>query len=120
MIAENVAEITSSRYFCSKNEPGQWVCWDFREMRVRLTHYTICSRSLKSWILEASLDGASWTEADRQTGNLDFRFGTNTVSFAVSTPTECRFIRLTQTDKDYDGDDRLLLYTVEFFGALSD
>jgi hypothetical protein len=36
----NVPDLTSESRFGSKNGPGQWVCWDFRQMRVRPTHYT--------------------------------------------------------------------------------
>jgi hypothetical protein len=39
----NAANLTSNLRFFSKDEPGQWFCWDFREMRVRPTHYTICT-----------------------------------------------------------------------------
>jgi hypothetical protein len=116
-----IADAGSALGFISKNEPGQWVCWDFREMRVRPTHCTIQACYLKSWIVEGSLDGSAWTEIDRQTNNQDFKNWWNTASFAVSKPAEFRFIRLTQTDKRpfYD-DDVLSLCAVEFFGTLSE
>jgi hypothetical protein len=117
---KNVADLTSDSNFCSKNEPGQWVCWDFGEMRVRPTHYTIKTLRLKSWVVEGSLDGRSWTEIDRQTDNQDFEDGWNTASFTVSKPAEFRFIRLTQTDKNHVGDNCLVLFAVEFFGTLSE
>jgi hypothetical protein len=118
---EKVADLTSNSYFYSKNEPGQWVCWDFREMRVRPTHYTIEAEFLKSWVLEGSLHGSSWTEIDRQTDNQDFtNYQWRAASFAVSKPAEFRFIRLTQTDKDHDGRDDLALDAVEFFGTHSE
>jgi hypothetical protein len=44
----NLADLTSGTNFRSKNEPGQWVCWDFHQMRVRPTHYTIGTAYLKS------------------------------------------------------------------------
>jgi hypothetical protein len=117
---KNVADLTSDSSFESYSEPGQWICWDFGEMRVRPTHYTIKAYRLKSWVVEGSLDGRSWTEIDRQTDNQDFKYGANTASFAVSTPAEFRFIRLTQTDKSHYGDDYLALRAVEFFGTLSE
>jgi hypothetical protein len=122
---KNVADLTSEtsdRAFLSKGEPGQWVCWDFREMRVRPTHYTIRTFSLKSWVVEGSLDGESWTEIDQQTNNQDFKDGTATASFAVSKTGECRFIRLTETGKTHPPfpGDSLLLCAVEFFGTLSE
>jgi hypothetical protein len=89
-------------------------------MRVRPTHYTIKAGYLKSWVVEGSLDGESWTEIDRQTNNQYFNGRYAPASFAVSNPAECRFIRLTQTDKRHDNYDSLLLYAVEFFGTLSE
>jgi hypothetical protein len=118
---KNVADLTSDSYFCSTNEPGQWVCWDFREMRVRPTHYTIRTDCLKSWVVEGSLDGSSWTEIDRQTDNYDFNHSyIQTASFAVSKPAEFRFIRLTQIGTNHFRNDQLGLAAVEFFGALSE
>jgi hypothetical protein len=115
----NVANLTSGCHFISRTDPGQWVCWDFREMRVRPTHYSIYKWRLKSWVVEGSLDGKNWTEMDRKTDNQDFKDTWNTVSFALS-PVECRFIRLTQTDKNHGGNDYLYLFAVEFFGTLSE
>jgi hypothetical protein len=115
-----VADLTSDSYFWSKNEPGQWICWDFHEMRARPTHYAIRGEALKSWIVEGSLDGENWTKIDRQTDNQDFKEHWNTVSFTVSKPVKSRFIRLTQTDKRHDGIDYLFLLAVEFFGTLSE
>jgi hypothetical protein len=69
--------LTSSQ---SKDEPGQWVCWDFREIRVHPTHYTIETVWLKSWVVAGSLDGESWTEIHPQTDNQDFKDEWNAVS----------------------------------------
>jgi hypothetical protein len=64
-----VADLTSDSRFKSKYyyDPGQWICRDFGEMCVRPTHYTIMTEYLKSWVVEGSLDGRSWTEIDRPT-----------------------------------------------------
>jgi hypothetical protein len=119
---KNVADLTSDLTFDSKDEPAQWVCWDFREMRVRPTCYTISAFGLRSWVVEGSLDGLSWTEIDRQTDIPDFNnpFSAEMASFAVSNPAAFRFIRLTQIGKRYYGPDELSLCAVEFFGTLSE
>jgi hypothetical protein len=88
-------------------------------MRVRLTHFTLRAWYLKSWAVDASVDGRNWTEIARQTNNHDFN-PWNTASFAVSTPAEFRFVRLTQTDKNHEGGHELVLDAVEFFGTLSE
>jgi hypothetical protein len=95
----NLADLTSSLRFCSTNEPGQWVCWDFHGLRIRPTHYTIERRSLESWVIESSLDGEAWMAIDRKTDNEDFNSGWAMPSFAVSNSAECRFTRLTQMGK---------------------
>jgi hypothetical protein len=124
LAVRNVADLTSDSRFYSKDEPGQWVCWDFRQMRVRLAQYTIRAQCLKSWVLEGSLDGANWMEIDGQWDNDDFQAGwsVGTASFAAWSGAEFRFIRLTQTDKNYYGTDchTLPLTAVEFFGTLSE
>jgi hypothetical protein len=117
---KNVADLTSDALFWSNGEPDQWVCWDFRETGVCPTHYTLEAMFLKSWVVEGSLDGTSWTEIDRQTDNQEFRGKWNRASFAISKPGECRFIRLAQTGKNHDGTNVLFLGGVEFFGTLSE
>jgi hypothetical protein len=53
---EDVADLSSDSYFMSSNEPDQWIRWDFHEIRVRPTDYTIRSCRLESWVVEGSLD----------------------------------------------------------------
>jgi hypothetical protein len=114
----NAADFTSDLFFQSRDRPGQWVCWDFHEMRVRPTHYTIKCYYLKSWMVESSLNGEAWTEIDRQTDNEDFTgVGLRTASFAVS-KSDCRFIRLTQTDTNHCRNYSLQVGAFEVFGTL--
>jgi hypothetical protein len=108
-----------SHWFSSAKQPGQWICWDFRRRRLSPDHYTIWAVGLKSWVLEGSVDGAIWTEIDRQTDNFDFAGDlTSIASFAASSTAEYRFIRLTQTDSGHTRDDSLNLRAVEFFGTI--
>jgi hypothetical protein len=123
------ADLASLSAFCSKNALGQWICWDFREMRILPTHYTIHADYLKSWVIEGSLDGESWTELDRQIETLvlanraraswgrsnDKFYGTR---FPVSPSAEFRFIRLSHAGKSVTGLDCLSVVAVEFFGTL--
>jgi hypothetical protein len=116
----NVADLTSDSCFGSRNMPGQWICWDFQDMRVNPTYYTIKTKWLKSWVVESSLDGEAWIEIDRKTDNEDFKRG-GTASYAVSNSAQCRFIRLTQTGKNHAGGvvcDDLAIVAFEFFGIL--
>jgi hypothetical protein len=116
---KNIADFATHWSFKSGDETGQWVCWDFHEMRVRPSHCTMISRGLKSWVVEGSLDGGTWTEIDRQTNNNVFESKSwSAALFTLSTPVESRFIRLTSTGRGHDGRYRLHLQGVEFFGTL--
>jgi uncharacterized coiled-coil protein SlyX len=122
-LVRNIADLISSSCFESRNEPGQWVCWDFHEKRVHPTHYTIRGSCLKSWMIESSLDFVNWTEIDRKRDNEDFKLASSrdplkTASFAVSKSAECRFIQLTQTGKNHRGNDSLVIEAFEIFGTL--
>jgi hypothetical protein len=87
-------------------------------MRVRLFHDTIRSGWLKSLVVQSSLmDGQVWREIDRKTDNKDFMM----TLFAVSKPTECRSIRMTQTAKNryVSGYLRICAFEIfEIFGTL--
>jgi tellurite resistance-related uncharacterized protein len=66
----NVADLTDDSYFSSKDEPGQWICWNFHENRVLVTHYTIKSRWLKLCVVEGSLNGKTWWRIDRRSDHI--------------------------------------------------
>jgi hypothetical protein len=115
----NVADLISEFDFNSKSGQSQWICWNFHEMRVRPTHYTITSGYLKWWVVESSLDGKTWAEIDRKRKNMDLWEDLDSAaSFAVAKSTECRFVRLTQTGKNDGANDHLIISAVEFFGTL--
>jgi hypothetical protein len=118
LAVRNVADLARDSSFSSKYDPGQWVRWDFGERRVRLFHYTIWSKWLKSWVIEGSMDGLNWAEVDRRTENDDLKVSPNIASFALANPMECTFIRLTQTGESRPGGDQLRIWGVEFFGAI--
>jgi hypothetical protein len=116
---KNLADLASSDCFCSMDKPGQWVCWDFGEMRVRPTHYQIAAPIMKSWAVEGSLDGLTWTEMHQRTSQA-FSLELGIQCFAFSTTGKFRFIRLTQTDTRHCGDNKLACIGVDFCGTLSE
>jgi hypothetical protein len=115
-------------YFQSQNAPNQWVCWAFKGMRIRPTHYTVISCPQEenwchpqSWIIEGSMDGRYWSEIDRQVDNHDLNASSSVRSFALTTvKTDCQFIRMTQKGKNHADTDVLALSAFEIFGTLID
>jgi hypothetical protein len=67
---ESVLDLTSESLFQSKDQPQQWICWDFREHRVVLTQIIIQNGGrLKSWFLEGSPNAWSWVDLQLVLGN---------------------------------------------------
>jgi hypothetical protein len=108
------ARIVHRRTFFSKDEPNQWVCWELKFHCTRPTHYSFYSHA-KSWIVEGSMDGIHWWEIDRQT---DAELTGRARCFDVSQSLDCKFIRLTQTDKCEFSNDRLTFIHFEVFGSV--
>jgi hypothetical protein len=119
-LAENIVDLTSKSKFVSEDKPGEWICLEFNNRWVYPTHYTLRSMGLKSWVIEGSMNGEDWREMDRRTDTQVFkktlRASGKTCSFVMSKPMKCCFIKLTQTDKNHNGDDSLVLFAVEIFG----
>jgi hypothetical protein len=114
----NIADLTKDSLFRSADAPKQWIRWNFHNLLVLPTHYTIRSWNLRSWVIESSLDGENWTIIDEQTNNKDLYDNPSIKSFPVSSSTKCHFIRLSQTGKNNGRCDFLLLHAFEVFGAL--
>jgi hypothetical protein len=86
--AKNVADLNSHSVFCSgvrkataaiPHTRNNWICYDFKTLRVIPTHYTIQSShsstfnkwNLKSWVVEVSINRKVWTEIDGRSDNRD-------------------------------------------------
>ena len=127
---ENVADVGTDSFYCSNFEPNSWVSYDFKERRVAPTSYSVRAHSIgspRSWVFEVSNDGSegSWQVVDRRDDTSDFigqHVSRVTPNFAISArpPGSFRFVRLRQTGKNYTGDDRLGLASLEVFGTLTD
>jgi hypothetical protein len=113
-----LADLNSATGSWSNDAPNEWVCWNFGNLRVRPTHYTIYSCWLSSWLLEGSLDGVEWIEIDRRTDNFDLEEKPWLASFPTSNSPLCGFIRLTQTGENHKGNNELIIAALEVFGML--
>jgi hypothetical protein len=120
----NAADLSSGSYFCSKTEKGAWISFDFKELRIEATHYTLRTfdfqpddSHLKSWTVEGSNNGASWTEIDRRENSSDLTGG-DVKTCAVWQPGSFGRIRLRQIGPNHGGNNCLFLSAFEVFGAV--
>jgi hypothetical protein len=117
----NAADLGTGKFFCSRDQEDQWVCYDFQDKRIAPTHYSVGSYfgrggyNLRTWVIEASDDGEKWVEVAAQKG-IDPQ--NSVMSFAMAIVTECRYIRLRQTDVNEHGNHFLCITSLEFFGTL--
>ena len=124
---KNAVDLGTDSLYCSKNEKDTWICYDFKERCVIPTSYSVRSQGngpgnshLKSWVIEVSNDGSSWTEIDRRDNNNDLNDKYATANFKISkVPSESfRFFRLKQTGPNHRGYDYLAISSLEIFGTL--
>ncbi|KAK8878451.1 hypothetical protein M9Y10_005224 [Tritrichomonas musculus] len=124
---ENVIDNSSNdtQYFESNDEPNSWICFDFKNMRVSLSHYTLKTwfwgpnfQHLKSWIVEGSDDGREWTELDQREDEESLNDALAFRRFKCLMRVTCRYIRIRSTDVDHSGSNLLILNAVEFYGRL--
>jgi hypothetical protein len=128
--AKNAADLTADSHFYSKSATNQWLCYDFGESRINLTHYSLRSRYSgseddyypKSWVIETSIEGSAWVEVDRRENDVSLKGRNLTRLFEVSRKEECRFVRLRQIGTNHcsSSDDRLVISGFELFGELKE
>jgi hypothetical protein len=122
-VARNAVDLDQKNYFQSENHPNQWLCYDFKDRRIRLTDYSIAAHTknwfLRSWVVEGSEDGSTWTILDERSNNNDANSSHPIATFTVerNAEQEWRFIRLRQTGK-WNNYDCLILFRFELFGLV--
>jgi hypothetical protein len=123
--AKNIADLEANSHFYCDEAENMWVCYDFKNMKVILTDYSIRSRyngasyNLKSWVIEVSNTGADWTEVDRQKNRDDLCAQNVVRSFAVSKPSTGRYVRLRQIGLNNHGCLQTIICGFELFGSLT-
>jgi hypothetical protein len=121
----HVADFENRTLFHTQNTPNSWICYDFKDMRVVLTHYSVRSRRdtngyhLRSWILEGSIDCESWVEMDHHTNDLSLNSQGAIATFSISSSSNYQYIRLRQMGVNSSGNNYLILNAIEFYGTLT-
>jgi hypothetical protein len=124
---QNAADRENDSYFRSESKPDQWICWDFKILRIEPTHYTVQTGDywhLKSWVVEGSDNGTSWTEIDQHRGNYYERKSylsdrRDVKTFAVLRPGSFGMIRLRLTRLYHNDGNCHVLGAFELFGAVA-
>lgn len=117
------------RYFASKDEKIAYLTIDFKNRKIRPTHYTIRSRSSCdnyhpcNWIFEGSNDNENWKELDNHLNDKSLNGLNITKTFCIKTqllPNECfEYIRIKLSGSDSSGQSQFLIFSaIEFFGIL--
>jgi hypothetical protein len=118
----NVADFDNQTMFYTKYEPNSWICYDFKNRHIKLTHYSIRARRdanshhLRHWLLEGSIGGDSWITLDRQENNTSLNSQGVIATFSISQSSEVGLIRLKQIGKNSSGYDTLRVNAIAFFG----
>jgi hypothetical protein len=123
--AKNCVDLNSSSFSLTSRQPNQWLSFDFKEMRVKATHYSIRTRmdiganshNPRSWVVKVSDDGVSWREVSRETGSQDLNGPGLSHTFSITNPTMSRFLRI-QDMLTHGSHPFLTFQHLEIFGDL--
>jgi uncharacterized Zn finger protein (UPF0148 family) len=124
--ARNVADLQTDSAFCSNSAAGQWVGYDFKDMRVAVTHYILRSNPqgrggphLRPWVVEGSPDNKNWLELDCRKDENGLNGANSVCCFAVREVVESRFIRIRTTGADWYESDYLYFQAFDVFWRLA-
>lgn len=121
-----------SLIFQSKGLPNSWLCVDFQDYEVKLTHYSIKSNSYggkghshpQSWDIEGSNDSSNWIKLDsrRNEKSLDDCGALNTFNIQNENNEDnndyYRYIRIIQRGVNTHNNNTLAFAAIEFFGCI--
>jgi hypothetical protein len=108
----------------TNNVPNSWLSYDFKELFIDVTHYSIRSRQedphhhLKSWTIEGSINGTEWIELHQQNNVSNLLGVGKSDTFSTKRIGFVHQIRLRQHGKSSDGDNFLTLSAFELFGRI--
>lgn len=130
-LSKHVVEYDSDSYYYSTNVKDSWIMFDFKQRKVKLSHYSIKTNRfgdaghwhLQNWCIEGSNDKSSWKELDARNNekSLDHKLASNTFEIRNSENNNFyKFIKLRQTDVNTQGNHEILLSSIEFFGNIID
>jgi hypothetical protein len=121
-VAKNVADFNTSSLGQTGGGANGWICYDFKDQRVKIEHYSLRSRSDSdshhpiNWALEGSVNGTEWVELDRRSNCRDLCGLNKSATFSASENDFFRKIRLLLREMDSSGYRYLTINAFELFG----
>lgn len=111
---------SKSFYRPDKSTDNFYIQFDFKNMEVEISSYTIRTAgsghaNLKNWVFLISDDQSKWTQVDI---HINYIFSSQTVNFEVNTKRFVRYARISQIGPPSDSSFRLWINAVEFYGKL--
>jgi hypothetical protein len=123
-IAKNVVDFESSLYAHTADETNSWIWYDFKDKRVKVSHYSLRSRSDNdsnhpmNLTVEGSKDGETWIEFDRRDECGDVVGLNRSGTFSTVRSEFVQHIRFRQHGKNSSGSNHLIVSGWELFGIL--
>ena len=115
-------------YWYSKDEPYQWIQFEFLGCCINLKEYQITTYKaffdgghLQSWALTGSEDGINWIIIDEHYRDSSLNGENKSFKWKVVESPPIRFIKLTQTGRNTFRKFRnnLIIKNIEFFGKIN-
>jgi hypothetical protein len=120
-LLRNVTDFENQTHSHTSDTPNAWICYDFKSMNIKPTHYTLhslCNHYLRLWTLEGSLDGSEPIELDHRENKTELNSQRAIATFPVSRSDKFHMIRLRQLGKNSNNNDHLVVNAIEAFGVL--
>lgn len=116
-------------YFRSKCDINSWLMFDFKQKKIRPTHYSIRTKPsnrgaehLKEWVIEGSNDKDNWKPLDSRKDikilNGKSAFHTFKIQENLEQNEFYQYIRIRQTGQNWCLDNYLNISGLEYFGSI--
>ncbi|OHS94083.1 F5/8 type C domain containing protein [Tritrichomonas foetus] len=110
----------------TKNKPNSWLMFDFNNLSVELTGYSLMSipsnmnnTHPRSWVIEATNDLSNWDVVDKREMNNDLNGKNKVKSFTFRRTSPYRYVRIRQTDLNHSHNNYFAISQMELFGSIT-
>ena len=128
--AKNTVDFDNvNTYLCTYDVENSWLKYDFKDLKVRPTQYSIRSKPHSTgdfhpmhWVIEGSNsdNDNDWTAIDSRSDVKSLNAQSVICTFDIQRPVNdfYRYLRLRQTGKNACGSNKLGLSSLEYFGSV--